>query len=130
MLSLPTFGCHVVYRHANPERKQQYHEPGHTGRFLGVVADDKTAVWILDSSDPTRPVRRTTEVLQRSYIESTVIDNDRPACSLDDYAQYGAKSTDDLTDPVDIKAHLSSILQLPEGHDVGLFEEAFLRKQL
>ena len=77
LLSLPIFGSHIVFRHANPDRKQQYHasEPGHTGRFLGVVADDKTAVWVLDSSDPTRPIRRTTEVLQRSYIESDVIDN-------------------------------------------------------
>ena len=82
-------------------------------------------------SEPTRPIRRTTEVLQRSYIESDVIDNERPICSLADYAQYGAKESEDVTDPVDIRAHLSAILQLPEGHDISLFEEAqrFIRRR-
>jgi hypothetical protein len=52
-------------------------------------------------------------------------------CSSEDYAQYGAKAPDDLTEPVDIRAHLSAILQLPEGHDLGLFAEAqrFIRRR-
>ncbi len=72
-LSFPVFGCRVAFRHAEPNLQHQYDLPGHTAVFLGVVPA-QYAIWILDTSMSTLPIRRTSEEFQQTYIESGVID--------------------------------------------------------
>ena len=93
------FGCRVAFRHAEPTQQHQYDLPGHTAVFLGVVPD-QYAIWILDTSISTLPIRRTSEEFQRTYIESGVIDVRDSKFSLDDYAKYGFQDASDPTDPV------------------------------
>ena len=129
-LSLPVFGSRVVYRHKEPNLQHQYDLPGHTGVFMGVVYD-QYAVWVLDTSVSTLPVRRTSEEFQRTYIESGAIDVRDSKYSFDDYAKYGFQDLSDPTDPVDIRNYLNTEFKLPADQDVGMFAEAqkFIRRR-
>ena len=129
-LSLPVFGSRVVLRHAEPNLQHQYDLPGHTAVFLGVVPD-QYAIWILDTSISTLPIRRTSEEFQRTYIESGVIDIRDSKFSLDDYAKYGFKDVSDPTEPVDIREYLQTDFKLPADQDIAMFAEAqrFIRRR-
>ena len=129
-LSLPVFGCRVVLRHAEPNLQHQYDLPGHTAVFLGVVPD-QYAIWILDTSISTLPIRRTSEEFQRTYIESGVIDIRDSKFSLDDYAKYGFQDVSDPTEPVDIREYLKTDFKLPDDQDIAMFAEAqrFIRRR-
>ena len=128
-LSFPIFGSRVVYRQKEPNLQHQFDLPGHNGRFMGVVYD-QYAVWILDTSLSTQPVRRTSEEFQRTYMESGVIDVNDSSYSLDDYSKYGFQDSDPK-EPVEIRTYLQTEMNLPTGHDIGMFEEAqrFIRRR-
>ena len=128
-LSFPIFGSRVVYRQKQPNLQHQFDLPGHNGRFMGVVYD-QYAVWILDTSLSTQPVRRTSEEFQRTYMESGVIDVNDSSYSLDDYSKYGFQDSDPK-EPVEIRTYLQTEMNLPTGHDIGMFEEAqrFIRRR-
>ena len=98
--------------------------------FLGVVPD-QYAIWILDTSISTLPIRRTSEEFQRTYIESGVIDIRDSKFSLDDYAKYGFQDVSDPTEPVDIREYLKTDFKLPDDQDIAMFAEAqrFIRRR-
>ena len=101
-----------------------------TAKFMGVVYD-QYAIWVLDTSLSTMPVRRTSEELQRTYMETSVIDVNDSKYSFDEYAKYGFQDASDPTEPVDIRSYLQTELQLPPDQDIRMFEEAqrFIRRR-
>jgi len=88
-------------------------------------------VWIINSSEPGNPVRRTSEVLQRTFCESEVLDISGSQFSKQDYSAFGKPDTSDLSEPVDIQNYLASDLKLSDSPDLGMFAEArqFVRRR-
>ena len=129
-LNLPIFGSKLVYRQEMVGKQRQLDLPGDFARFLGC--DPVTNwVWIINSSEPGNPVRRTSEVLQRTFCESEVLDISGPQFSKQDYSAFGKPDTSDLSEPVDIQNYLASDLKLSDSPDLGMFAEArqFVRRR-
>ena len=63
-------------------------------------------------------------------MESGVIDVNDSSYSLDDYSKYGFQDSDPK-EPVEIRTYLQTEMNLPTGHDIGMFEEAqrFIRRR-
>ena len=73
-VSLPLFGADLVVRQMEDSAQQQFSPPGTHCKFLGF--DPKSnAAFVVHMDSDGMPVRRTTEILQRSYQESEVAFN-------------------------------------------------------
>jgi hypothetical protein len=127
---LPVFGSKFIYRQEIVGKQRQLDLPGDFARFLGY--DPATNwVWIINSSEPGNPVRRTSEVIQRTFCESEVLDCSGPQFSKQDYSAFGKPDNSDLSEPVDIQSYLGSDLKLSDSPDLAMFSEArqFVRRR-
>ena len=129
-LNLPVFGSKLVYRQEVVGKQRQLDAPGDFARFLGC--DPATNwIWIINSSEPGNPVRRTSEAIQRTFCESEVLDCSGPQFSKQDYSAFGKPDSSDLSEPVDIQSYLGSDLKLSDSPDLAMFSEArqFVRRR-
>ncbi|NDC37846.1 MAG: hypothetical protein EBZ48_07310, partial [Proteobacteria bacterium] len=111
-----------------PHRQKQLDLPGHFAQFLGVDAYGFGA-WILDSSEPTRPIRRSSEYMQRHFQEVDVLACKASAFSKMDYSILGQPSK--FEEPVDIRQYLQSNIDLTDGANPAMWQEVqrFIRRR-
>ena len=124
-LSLPLFGADLVVRQMEDSAQQQFSPPGTHCKFLGF--DPKSnAAFVVHMDSDGMPVRRTTEILQRSYQESEVAFNIDPGnmVTLADYECLTENKPESESDsPVPIEQFDFSTIDV-DPSDLAMWQDA------
>jgi hypothetical protein len=124
-VSLPLFGADLVVRQMEDSAQQQFSPPGTHCKFLGF--DPKSnAAFVVHMDSDGMPVRRTTEILQRSYQESEVAFNIDPGnmVTLADYECLTENKPESGSDsPVPIEQFDFSTIDV-DPSDLAMWQDA------